>query len=177
MKSGKRRGTLRQELDPIIIGRRAVAAPLWLTHKDGATVLSAVNEWLREQGELPVTIHTIYLDHRAIKEQWLRDGAKIVEVARIMHIMALRSLMQRQWEDYMQARERGRNVAHLSDNIRKTIMSIAAVDGTLSPVRVTVSEDARARLAEALAAPPQVDAKAIDLLPDGLDAPSVKRFG
>lgn len=132
MKSGRRRGTLRQESDPVIAGRRAVAAPLWLGHHSGESVLQHVNEWLLEQGEIEVTIHTIYLDHKAIKEQWLRNGAKTVEDARIMHIVALRSLMQRQSEDYMHARECGRNTAHLSDNIRKTIMSIAAVDGTLA---------------------------------------------
>ena len=58
-----------------------------------------------------------------------------------MHIAALYSLMHRQYEDYMHARESCRNPAHLSDNIRKTIMSIAAVDGTLAPVRLSVSED------------------------------------
>jgi hypothetical protein len=177
MKSGKRRGTLRQDLDPVIMGRRAVAAPLWLAHQGGETILQNVNEWLREQGEIEVTIHTIYLDHRAIKEQWLRDGAMRVEEARLMHIVALRTLVQKQWDDYMRAREQGKNVVHLSDNIRKTIMSIATVDGTLLPIRVIVSEDARARLAEALAAPPQAEAKAIDLLPDDFHAPLVRRDG
>lgn len=177
MKSGKRRGTLRQDLDPVIMGRRAVAAPLWLAHQGGETILQYVNEWLREQGEIEVTIHTIYLDHRAIKEQWLRDGAMTVEEARLMHIVALRTLMQKQWDDYMRAREGGKNVAHLSDNIRKTIMSIAAVDGTLAPIRMTISDNYRTRLANALAAPLPAEAKVDEVLPDDFRTLSVTRDG
>jgi hypothetical protein len=70
--------------------------------------------------------------------------------------------MQRQYVDYMQARERERSVWHLSDNIRRTIMSIAAVDGTFAPLRITVSEDYRNRLAKALAAPPLSETIVVD---------------
>jgi hypothetical protein len=170
MKSGKRRGTLPADRDPIIIGRRAVAAPLWLAGNDGTTVLQHVNTYLSDRGELPVGIDTVRRDKRAIEAQWREDGADTVSEARSLHIARLERLMFLLHEDYVRVRADGGNVVPIADQLRKIEMDIGAFDSSLAAakVHVTTDETAWERFAASLAIPIPPDAlKVIPLIEDG----------
>jgi hypothetical protein len=140
-KSGTRRGTLPAHRDPIIIGRRALAAPLWLAGNDGTTVLEHVNRWLSERSELPVGIDTVRRDKREIEAQWREDGADTISEARSMHIARLERLMVLLHEDYVRVRADGGNVVPIADQLRKIEMDLGAFDSSLAAARVHVSTD------------------------------------
>jgi hypothetical protein len=169
MKSGKRRGTMPAHRDPIIIGRRALAAPLWLAGNDGATVQNQVNTWLQDQGELPVSIETIRGDKRAIEAQWREDGADTISEARATHIARLERLMSRLWVLFDRAEAEGMNCVPLADQIRKLESDIGSFDSSLAAARVHVTNDETAidRFFASLAIPLPPDAlQVIPLLAD-----------
>lgn len=169
-KSGRRRGTLPAHRDPIIIGRRAVAAPLWLNGNGGTTVLKQVNTWLSERGELPVSIDTIRRDKREIEQQWREDAADTITEARATHIARLERLMSRLWVLFDRAEAEGMNCVPLADQLRKIEMDLSDLDSTRAAARVHISTDETAveRFLTHVRTPLPPDAlKVIPLLEDG----------
>lgn len=155
-KSGKQRGTLPAENDPIILGRREIAAPLWLDGFTAPEIRPHVNAWLATQHELPVSLDTIYRDHAAIKELWHRHYTSSVDEARTEHIAALQHLKVHCQTAMERAIAAGKSVAPYIDQLRKAEMDIAKLEGCLAPKQLDITSNGRGMfdsLIEALSKP------------------------
>lgn len=170
MKSGKRRGTLAADRDPAIIGRRALAAPLWLVGNNGTTVLQHVNTYLSDRGESHSGIDTVRRDKRAIEAQWREDGADTISDVRTLHIARLERLMSRLWVLFDRAEAEGANCVPLADQIRKLESDIGTLDSSLAAAKVhvvTADQSALERFLAAKAEPlPPEEMQVLELLPD-----------
>jgi hypothetical protein len=150
--------------DPVILERRSRAAPLWNDGLSARTIQPIINTWLESINELPVSLDTLYGDHRAIADEWKASYAGTVEECRIERVANLNRIKSKAWEGHDRAIAAGMSTAPYLDLVRKTEMDLARLQGVEAPVKVDVSTSWD-RLAAALAIeiPPE-DLRVIPLL-------------